>query len=202
MAASCCCCAPINVISCSYCSSTKSLQLGTQQYKEDKLKRCGKCRNALYCSSKCQREHWPTHKSSCTEPSVHQSQQQKQLKKSISNIRQKLYHGCYHENLVDCFTKNTGNDLLSRTVDVLGYFVVLVNSDDTVSLAYKDHQKEMVFNRKTIEYIISQREKNNYNKQSHITVLLCCQKWGEQNDKVSIDLYGYLFIPRPCACIK
>jgi len=29
------------------------------------IKRCGRCRNALYCNTKCQEMHWVKHKISC-----------------------------------------------------------------------------------------------------------------------------------------
>jgi hypothetical protein len=34
----------------------------------DKHKRCGRCRNAWYCSKKCQTEDWKSHKVNCLEP--------------------------------------------------------------------------------------------------------------------------------------
>ncbi|KAJ7659303.1 hypothetical protein DFH06DRAFT_1327129 [Mycena polygramma] len=35
------------------------------------LRRCSKCRRALYCSTECQTKHWPSHKPSCTTADVH-----------------------------------------------------------------------------------------------------------------------------------
>lgn len=38
----------------------------------DKLKRCSRCRCAMYCSSQCQRAHWAEHKADCKP--LHQAQ--------------------------------------------------------------------------------------------------------------------------------
>lgn len=39
--------------------------------KEEKVfRRCSRCKNADYCSEKCQRDHWPAHKTSCVETRV------------------------------------------------------------------------------------------------------------------------------------
>jgi hypothetical protein len=32
----------------------------------EELKRCSRCEAAYYCSERCQREHWPSHRSLCT----------------------------------------------------------------------------------------------------------------------------------------
>ena len=31
----------------------------------DGLKKCGRCKEARYCSAECQKEHWATHKKDC-----------------------------------------------------------------------------------------------------------------------------------------
>ncbi|KAK3810543.1 MAG: hypothetical protein J3R72DRAFT_78747 [Linnemannia gamsii] len=38
------------------------------QMSETTLKRCGRCRRALYCSTSCQTADWTTHKVDCSEP--------------------------------------------------------------------------------------------------------------------------------------
>ena len=41
------------------CSKTES--------KDVKLQVCGQCKVTVYCSRICQKEHWPSHKSHCSE---------------------------------------------------------------------------------------------------------------------------------------
>ncbi|KAL3140515.1 hypothetical protein ABBQ32_005097 [Trebouxia sp. C0010 RCD-2024] len=60
---------------------------GEQQYshkcgqcgKPGAVKRCSKCRLSTYCSSQCQKEHWPAHKRECKQ------QAQKQLRVDVSS---------------------------------------------------------------------------------------------------------------------
>ncbi|KAJ3076999.1 hypothetical protein HDU99_001270 [Rhizoclosmatium hyalinum] len=39
-----------------------------KESKDRKLKKCSRCKAAKYCSVKCQKDHWSTHKLSCIEP--------------------------------------------------------------------------------------------------------------------------------------
>ncbi|EJD42517.1 hypothetical protein AURDEDRAFT_89441 [Auricularia subglabra TFB-10046 SS5] len=41
---------------CFHCQSRKF---------QKQLKRCGRCRSALYCNTECQTRHWPSHKKFC-----------------------------------------------------------------------------------------------------------------------------------------
>ena len=38
---------------------------GCQKVPDSKLRQCGRCRHALYCTIKCQRRQWPNHKEKC-----------------------------------------------------------------------------------------------------------------------------------------
>ncbi|KAI9032004.1 hypothetical protein DFJ74DRAFT_701658 [Hyaloraphidium curvatum] len=40
----------------------------TYEILDTKLAICSRCRKAFYCSSDCQRKHWPTHKPDCVKP--------------------------------------------------------------------------------------------------------------------------------------
>jgi hypothetical protein len=41
---------------------------GCGKLQETKMKLCGRCRKARYCSDECLRSHWPVHKLSCERP--------------------------------------------------------------------------------------------------------------------------------------
>jgi hypothetical protein len=36
-------------------------------FANDQMKKCSRCYGDYYCSTKCQREHWPEHKQQCTD---------------------------------------------------------------------------------------------------------------------------------------
>ena len=59
----------VNVVECTNpkCSIRK---LRKSNKGEDKMKRCGKCRDSFYCSEKCQREDWKSHRAVCGAPEL------------------------------------------------------------------------------------------------------------------------------------
>lgn len=45
---------------------------------------CGRCRTVLYCSTECQKKHWPIHKLTCNKEQKEEGRQAKQIIRIVS----------------------------------------------------------------------------------------------------------------------
>ena len=92
----------------------------TKQSETQSLKCCSVCKGALYCSKKCQEEHWPVHKTECQPKScgsVYQGgkrfsvkliKKKQSVKDKIPSVKQLVGRKC----LIRCFLGKTKVDAL------------------------------------------------------------------------------------------
>ena len=115
------------LIVCSQCCQCK------KQFPIGRLKNCGRCKNALYCSVECQKAAWQTHKQSCVlsssaadvggavtaaDTAVEKKEEKKQVKKKPNPQDQASF---FDAVIMGTLNKARLKTLITKNIDIDGF---------------------------------------------------------------------------------